>query len=48
MRIPSLFLFLATFTVLLSACASQQTPGPPAPAGETLGKPTLVYVFADP
>lgn len=48
MRIPALFLFLATFAVLLSACAGRQMPGPPTPAGEPLGKPTLAYVFADP
>lgn len=48
MRIPPLFLFLATFAVLLGACAGQQTPAPPAPAGQAVGKPTLLYVFADP
>lgn len=48
MRTQAVFLPLTAFAALLGACAGLQTPAPPTPAGQSMDRPTLLYVFADP
>ncbi len=48
MRTNVAFFLLVAGVALLNACGGQQTPSPFAPAGQSQGMPTLLYVFADP